>query len=110
MSIKSILTIGICACLLTGCTLGPNYNAPFFAFGEKTWADDGTDQASYISNAKIEQNWWQNLNDPTLNALVDEAVNANLDIKIAKKILNVPMRFFRKAALACSPVLTRKAV
>lgn len=87
MSIKSILTIGICACLLTGCTLGPNYNAPFFAFGEKTWADGGTDQASYILNAKIEQNWWQNLNDPTLNALVDEAVNANLDIKIAKKNL-----------------------
>ena len=36
------------------------------------------------TEAKIDQSWWKNFNDPILNSLIDEALKNNKTLQIAK--------------------------
>jgi multidrug efflux system outer membrane protein len=73
--------------LLPGCLLGPNFHSPqptapagWAGFSEVT-----ADQPALVtSQAAAVGQWWAQFNDPTLNRLVEEAVAANLDLKIAE--------------------------
>jgi multidrug efflux system outer membrane protein len=63
--------------LLTGCMVGPDYHRPSvdalpsFRFEEK----DARDAAN--------ADWWKELQDPTLDALIEEALANNLTVQIA---------------------------
>lgn len=63
---------------LTGCfQVGPDYEKPLVE-APKQWrfaVDDARDTANLP--------WWQQLDDPVLNNLVEQALQNNLDIKIA---------------------------
>jgi outer membrane protein, multidrug efflux system len=67
--------------LLTGCTVGPNYKTPKTkvpeAFGNSHSGNSSSDSDHF-------QNWWAGLNDPVLNSLVERAVRANLDLRLAQ--------------------------
>jgi outer membrane protein, multidrug efflux system len=63
------------ALLLTGCMVGPDYQKPDIAT-PKQWS-----VATATSPEKALNTWWQNFNDPILNQLVVDAINANLDLK-----------------------------
>lgn len=62
--------------LLSACTLGPDYVRPetpsAAAFPEATPGGDA-----------VGERWWQGFGDPQLNALVEQALAANVDIRVA---------------------------
>jgi NodT family efflux transporter outer membrane factor (OMF) lipoprotein len=62
------------ALLLTGCIVGPDYQKPEIAT-PKQWSVASETQVKTLDK------WWQNFNDPILNQLVVDAINANLDLK-----------------------------
>ena len=73
--------------LVGGCTVGPNYHTPRTPLPAKFSAttQPATTQAS-TRPAPTEVNltrWWQTFNDPALNRLIDEAVDRNLDVRLA---------------------------
>ena len=67
--------------LAAGCAVGPDYKAPA-ANTPAQWSEPlaGGETAQTASVAT----WWKNFNDPELNSLVERAVAANLDLKIAE--------------------------
>jgi multidrug efflux system outer membrane protein len=63
------------ALALSGCAIGPDYQRP----GAELPANLGVTQSA----APLAANWWTIFNDPVLNAMVDEALAANRDLKAA---------------------------
>ncbi len=62
--------------LLSGCSIGPNYERPEMEL-PKQWS---------IPSDKVQKNndlWWKNYQDPVLNNLVEQALAANFDLQIA---------------------------
>lgn len=66
------------AMILSGCTVGPDYQAPQpqmpLDFGESLPSQSQVDLAQ----------WWRSFNDPSLDQLIDDAVKANLDLQLAQ--------------------------
>jgi NodT family efflux transporter outer membrane factor (OMF) lipoprotein len=90
-SLKRGLVVAALAVLCAGCTswqeylhngfkVGPNYREPCTATAAQ-WIDSGNPHIS--SAAPNDAAWWQTLNDPVLNALVDSAYRQNLTLRIA---------------------------
>ena len=66
------------ALTLSACAAGPDYRAPQTgALGVPATYSAGDGAA--LSEAQLGQ-WWTRLNDPTLSALIDQAVANNLDV------------------------------
>ncbi len=66
--------------LNTGCRVGPDYKKPEIKTPNKF--------ESKLSNIETNvsgdlSNWWTNINDPILNSIIDEAIQGNIDIKVA---------------------------
>lgn len=83
-----VITMTGALALLTGCAVGPDYQAPTTpepnAFSEgRTMVAGGTDQ----------QRFWQGFDDPLLARLIDDALAANLSLEGAVA------RYERAAAL-----------
>lgn len=66
--------------MLTGCAVGPDYVAPLIQLPDR-WANAKTKHAQ--KPADLAQ-WWRRLKDPVLNALIEQAVEGNLDVATAK--------------------------
>ncbi len=62
---------------LTSCVVGPDYVPPQIDV-PKQWTEART-------NADVRQleTWWQTFQDPLLNQLIKQAINENLDLKLA---------------------------
>src|SRR4030095_15469701 len=70
------------ACLaLAACTVGPDYKTPE-SQPPQTWAEPAGGGAAY-THAHLTR-WWTTLNDQPLTSLVERAVAANLDLRIAR--------------------------
>ena len=77
--------VAIGAAWLVGCKVGPDYKAPEVAVPANWSAKHAGAPATQPTTAAVTQ-WWTTFNDPVLNELVDEAVRANLDLRIAAAI------------------------
>jgi len=64
--------------LLAGCTLGPDYHRPDTAV-----PDAYRFQAQVESASFGDQGWWQVYQDPTLQTLIRDALEHNLDVRTA---------------------------
>lgn len=65
---------------LTGCAVGPDFKQP----DEKlpaTWSSGK--QLTVAADPAALARWWRKFHDPQLNSLVEQAVETNLDVKIA---------------------------
>src|SRR6185295_6985601 len=69
-------TLVMAAALLAGCSVGPDYEKP------ETKAPAGWGEKTDASTADLSA-WWTLFNDEKLNRLVDRAILANHDLKIA---------------------------
>ncbi|QBF28432.1 efflux transporter outer membrane subunit [Pseudomonas tructae] len=68
---------------LSACTVGPDFEAPKNTAPE-TWPRLQEQPApSQPQQAPLEAQWWQTFNDPQLSALIQRAVERNLDLQIA---------------------------
>lgn len=94
--------------LLAGCAVGPDYRAPQ-ADAPAQWRTTQTVSASTPatladSHADLQQ-WWTRLNDPLLDALVNEAVAGNLDVATATARVREARAVLRQAGGALYPSL-----
>jgi multidrug efflux system outer membrane protein len=65
--------------LLAGCAVGPNYERPKVPTPPQYRFVEGAAQAQSLADAP----WWQVFDDPTLQALIRDAIANNLDLRIA---------------------------
>jgi NodT family efflux transporter outer membrane factor (OMF) lipoprotein len=73
------LSLGLCI-LLAGCAVGPNYREPKTAVP----ADWHTSARGGATNQPLAvTQWWKTFHDPQLDSLIERAVAANLDLRIA---------------------------
>ncbi|MBW1975689.1 MAG: efflux transporter outer membrane subunit [Deltaproteobacteria bacterium] len=83
--IKSTLVIMITVFFTISCaTVGPDYSKPSVKLPVKWHRADGVaiSQKSQMDVEKLAK-WWEVLGDPILTSLEEEAVQGNLDVKIA---------------------------
>ena len=66
--------------LLTACAVGPNYHKPEVPAEVRFEAAQGT----LYGDASAVAWFWTEFNDPLLNHLVDDALRANHDLRIAE--------------------------
>ncbi|GAA5095958.1 efflux transporter outer membrane subunit [Bartonella acomydis] len=66
--------------ILSGCMVGPNYQKTSF----RVPAQWGQQSAQTTGRAVKIAGWWRHLNDPILNALMNDAIAENNNIAIAK--------------------------
>jgi NodT family efflux transporter outer membrane factor (OMF) lipoprotein len=81
MKTKTSILLTSLTLLAGGCAVGPDYHAPA-ANAPAQWSEalagGETNQGAAVAA------WWQTFNDPELDSLVERAVQANLDLKIAE--------------------------
>lgn len=68
------LLAGFSALVLTSCVLGPAYHRPSVPLLQ-TWHAPTGEAANAVNTA-----WWEGFNDPNLNALVKQSIDANKDL------------------------------
>lgn len=101
---RAALTIAI-ASILAACAVGPDYHQP------DSKAPDtfvGTDAAQF-NQAEVEREFWKQFNDPQLNALIEEALSANHDVRIAMARLREARALRGEARLDLAPTVTEQA-
>jgi multidrug efflux system outer membrane protein len=70
------LAVMMLALSLAGCAVGPNYRPPQTAT-PAAWSVAASDTVAPVVR------WWQTFNDPQLDSLIERAVQANHDLRIA---------------------------
>ena len=83
-STTNIASLSLIATLiLSGCSLAPEFNVPEVSTPKST-----------ETTVNVEQAWWKQFNDATLNALIDEALLGSDDLKLqALKVLKARQAF-----------------
>ena len=66
---------------LGGCTVGPNYHSPAVPLPD-TWSE--LPEAGVTAQPVGEMQWWTTFQDPLLDSLIERAVAANFDLRIAQ--------------------------
>ncbi|MBZ0330552.1 efflux transporter outer membrane subunit [Halomonas sp. ANAO-440] len=70
--------LALATALLAGCAMGPDYRAPELAL-----PDEWPEHVMLSAEARQEwQSWWTRFEDPSLDRLVERAVDDNLDIRL----------------------------
>ncbi len=91
--------IPILGAVLTGCAVGPKYQAPTTpvpaAFGQV--------DRKHFTTAAPEKQWWSLFGDATLDGLVQHAIAGNHDMKIAEARLNEARALRRESLWAFAP-------
>jgi multidrug efflux system outer membrane protein len=76
-----VLPLAGLAILIAGCVVGPNYHAPQTA-APTNWSEP---QLGGATNSAVQTaDWWKTFNDPELDSLVERAVKANYDLRLAE--------------------------
>jgi len=80
---KSHCLLGICLILAAGCTVGPDFRRPEARLPD-LWAGANAPEASVaVSDPVTMVEWWRSFNDGILTSLVERAVRANPDLRLA---------------------------
>ena len=92
--------------LLAGCSVGPNYHPPKTA-APADWSEP---QAGGATNSPVEIiQWWKTFQDPELDALIDRAVTANHDLRVAEARLREARALRRGAVWDLGPTIEGSA-
>src|ERR1700733_9298395 len=92
--------------MLSACTVGPNYAVPTEALINSGAAKGAflttTNQASLVVTS-VPEGWWRLYADPRLNSLVQAAIAANTDLRMAAANLERSRALLREAKTAQEP-------
>ena len=108
MNLRSVRTAGLCLLLapLASCmTVGPDYQLPqdsvFAKEMQHPLALDAHGSAAVDpARAAVEGRWWELYDDPKLNALVEQALQANAELKVAAARLTEAQARYAQAQAA----------
>lgn len=80
-----VLAAGLSLILLAGCMVGPNFQRPQPAAMPAQWAGPTPRTAPQPVTPAEEElaRWWTVFADPTLTALIERALQSNLDLRVA---------------------------
>lgn len=82
---RPLLVVGVLLVML-GCKLGPDYEAPVTLAPDRWVASGGPEAARAdldVSAAVDLSHWWAQLGDPELTFLVEQAIESNLELRLA---------------------------
>ncbi|CAB3672495.1 efflux transporter outer membrane subunit [Achromobacter kerstersii] len=85
MNTKHLLPLML-ALALAGCTtVGPDYQVPAGSFVQRQAAQGAflEAQAGVFQQQAVSGHWWRLYNDPVLDGLVEKALSANTDLRVA---------------------------
>lgn len=81
MKTHNIIAVLLAATALSACAVGPDFVAPVPP--ETATAPFLGSQSPQVSTAAPDGNWWRLYNDPVLDRLVNDALAANTDVRVA---------------------------
>jgi NodT family efflux transporter outer membrane factor (OMF) lipoprotein len=99
-ALSRIVALMVSGTMLSACAVGPDYERTFVPLPAK-W---GHAKAASPKQASL-SHWWKRLGDPTLDALIDEAVQNNLDVASAKARIREARVTRRQAIGALLPLV-----
>lgn len=100
-----IWTTALAALTVGACAVGPDYEAPSVSV-----ADQFTNiSASDYSQADVRADFWTIFGDPTLNALVEAALETNKDLDVARANLRASRAARRLTGFDSYPTVTARA-
>ncbi len=102
--VRSALVIAIAA-TLSACAVGPDYHRPDMSAPD---AFVGTEGAQF-NGAEVEREFWTAFNDVQLNRLIEEALSANHDVRIATARLREARALRGEARFDLAPTITEQA-
>ncbi len=109
MSRRTILTL-IAAALTAGCaTVGPDYHPPKGAILNAPAAQGrfvGADHNPAVSEDAVPDHWWRLYDAPKLDALIETALKANTDLRVAEANLERSRALLAEAKAARRPNVT----
>jgi NodT family efflux transporter outer membrane factor (OMF) lipoprotein len=110
-SLRFTATAAIAATtLLAGCTVGPDYRgAPDVANGALHAGSFVRAPANVVTPGPSPSRWWESLNDPQLNALIDAALKNNPDLHAAQARLRQSRAQLQQQRAAETPTVSADA-
>lgn len=93
--LRATFLVNAVATFVTGCASGPDYHAPSLpqtAVGPFVSKPDHTDTAQSLPTE-----WWKLYDDPILNRLVQEALSANTELRVALANLQRARAIYKEA-------------
>lgn len=98
---KKLSVLAVSA-VLAACAVGPDYKQPQTTAPDQFVGADGPE----FSPADVEKDFWKSFGDEQLNALVEQALKANHDIRIATARLREARALRGEAQLDFGPTVT----
>lgn len=102
LSLSKKVSVLAVSAVLAACAVGPDYKQPETKSPDQFVATDATQVAS----ADVETDFWKAFNDEELNSLIEEALVANHDIRIAMANLQEARAIRGEAKLDFAPTVT----
>lgn len=103
---KSLFALSLASAIaLTGCAAGPDYEKPA-ASAPPAFANASLPE---YSGRTTQNDWWKLFNDADLNALVDQSLQHNYDLKIALANLREARALYLESGLNLAPIITSHA-
>lgn len=99
--VKKLSVLAVSA-VLAACAVGPDYQQPEMPAPDEFVSTD----AAQFSTADVESDFWKSFNDEQLNALIEQALTANHDIRIAIASLREARAIRGEARLDFAPTVT----
>ena len=99
------LGIALTSAMLAACAVGPDYREPRIETPDAYVGVEGIQ----ASAADLEQDFWKSFNDVTLNELIEDALRANHDIRIAISNLREARAIHGETRLDLAPTVTAGA-
>jgi len=99
---RNQLVAMVSAVLLAACAVGPDYHRPQVATPDQFVGVDATQ----VSTQDVERDFWKQFNDEQLNELIERALVANHDIRIATSRLREARALRGQARLDLAPTVT----
>ncbi|WEF31555.1 efflux transporter outer membrane subunit [Pseudoduganella chitinolytica] len=93
--------------LLAGCSVGPDFQRPVLALPDHYSRHAATAPAAAPTDAGAP--FWRHFNDPQLTALVEQALAANGDLRVALARYDSATAVLREGRLSYFPVVTASA-
>ena len=86
---RKIIASSLLTLALFGCMIGPNYKRPQVA-SPQAWRFEDKEAKDVANTA-----WWEQLNDPVLNELIQASIRENKDLRIAAARIEQFLGFYR---------------